>query len=287
VAGTFQNPAWNAAASNMVSVAAHVWQFDASLASATNFQFKFAANGNWTASWGDNVQAQFAVPLAGTGQSAAGNIQATGTFNGVYRFTFNDQTLAYSLVPLLASPYASMTAAGAFNGWNTALTNMTLVTNSLWQFDTTFAAPTNFQFKFAANGNWTSNWGDNTQTQTNPPLSGTGQSFGTNISASITTNGAYRFSFNDQTLAYSLQPLAVVAIPPLLTGPGFSGGGYSCVFTSISGAHFSVLATTNLALPLSNWTVLGAATEFSPGQYQFTDSAAAGFPRQFYRVRSP
>jgi hypothetical protein len=40
-------------------------------------------------------------------------------------------------------------------------------------------------------------------------------------------------------------------------------------------------------MPLSNWTTLGAATEVSPGQFQFTDPQATNTPQRFYRVRSP
>lgn len=38
---------------------------------------------------------------------------------------------------------------------------------------------------------------------------------------------------------------------------------------------------------MKNWTVLGAMTETSPGQFQFTDSQATNHPQRFYRVRSP
>jgi len=289
VAGTFLNPQWNAAASNMLSLAAHAWQFDATLLNATNLQFKFAANGSWATNWGENngSQIQFALPLAGTGKAGgASNILVTGTFSGTYRFSFNDQTLAYSVVPLVASPYASMTVAGLFNGWNTGLTNMQLLTNSLWLYDAAFAAGTNLQFKFAANGAWTMNWGDNSQTQTNPPLAGTSQSFGNNISANIASNGVYRFLFNDQTLTYSLQPLTIA---PLQMLAQILASNRACVFSfsNSPGAPFTVMATTNLSLPASNWTVLGPAIENPPGNYQFTHLAASNALRYFYRLRSP
>jgi hypothetical protein len=48
-----------------------------------------------------------------------------------------------------------------------------------------------------------------------------------------------------------------------------------------------VLATTNPALPLSNWTALGGVTEVTPGQFQFTDPQAANSVRRFYRLRAP
>jgi hypothetical protein len=50
---------------------------------------------------------------------------------------------------------------------------------------------------------------------------------------------------------------------------------------------FTVLGATNPGLPLSNWTVLGAASEAPSGHYQFTDLQATNKTIQFYRVRSP
>jgi len=47
-----------------------------------------------------------------------------------------------------------------------------------------------------------------------------------------------------------------------------------------------VLATTPLALTTSDWTVLGIATEISPGQFRFADTQATNNPSRFYRVRS-
>jgi hypothetical protein len=53
--------------------------------------------------------------------------------------------------------------------------------------------------------------------------------------------------------------------PTLLANGSFQFG-----FTNLSGVPFTALATTNLTLPSSNWTVLGPATEILPGQFQFT-----------------
>jgi hypothetical protein len=45
--------------------------------------------------------------------------------------------------------------------------------------------------------------------------------------------------------------------------------------------------TSNLALPLANWTVLGSVPEISSGHFQYTDTQTANQPRRFYRIRSP
>jgi hypothetical protein len=66
-----------------------------------------------------------------------------------------------------------------------------------------------------------------------------------------------------------------------------AGGAFQMSFTNLRGLPFTVLATTNLGLPLSNWDVLGAPTETPPGQYQFTDAQTTNSPSRFYRVRSP
>ena len=65
------------------------------------------------------------------------------------------------------------------------------------------------------------------------------------------------------------------------------GGAFQLSFTNLDGLSFTVLATTNLALPLTNWTVLGTPVESPPGQYQFTDPQATNKATRFYRVSSP
>jgi hypothetical protein len=66
-----------------------------------------------------------------------------------------------------------------------------------------------------------------------------------------------------------------------------SGGAFKLSFTNLSGLGFTVLGATNLVLPVSNWTVLGAPSEAPPGQYQFTAPQATNNTKRFYRVRSP
>ena len=58
-------------------------------------------------------------------------------------------------------------------------------------------------------------------------------------------------------------------------------------FTNVPGTHFTILSSTNVLLPLSNWAVSGPALEGPSGTFQFTDTNAASGTRGFYRVRSP
>ncbi len=86
------------------------------------------------------------------------------------------------------------------------------------------------------------------------------------------------------------------AIPPgyFVIGDGpvigparkLSDGSFGFVFQGHPGAAFEVLTTTNLSLPLTDWTVLGRPAEIAPGRFQFGDPQAANLPRRFYHLRS-
>ena len=64
-------------------------------------------------------------------------------------------------------------------------------------------------------------------------------------------------------------------------------GVFTATFTYTPGAAFTALSTTNLALPLSNWEVVGSVAEVAPGQFQLSDPQATNNPCRFYRVRWP
>src|SRR5262249_49949536 len=81
---------------------------------------------------------------------------------------------------------------------------------------------------------------------------------------------------------------AAVATPMLLAGPQkILNGPFQFSFSNTPGASFTVLTTTNIALPLSNWSVLGTPIEISPGYFQYADPHATNQPLRFYGVRSP
>jgi hypothetical protein len=78
--------------------------------------------------------------------------------------------------------------------------------------------------------------------------------------------------------------------PGRLTGMRRLGNGSSqFTFTNLTDASFTVLASTNLALPMNTWSNLGPVIEspIGSGQFQFTDPQATNFPQRYYRVRVP
>lgn len=90
---------------------------------------------------------------------------------------------------------------------------------------------------------------------------------------------------NQWTMSYVIE---LTGTPPVLTQPLLlADGSFQLNFTNTPGVPFDVLMTTNLTLPPADWTVLGGATEVSPGRFQFTDSQTTNSLQRFYRVRSP
>lgn len=77
-------------------------------------------------------------------------------------------------------------------------------------------------------------------------------------------------------------PAAKIQNPTRLPTGNFQFG-----FTNQSSRTLTVLMTTNVTLPMSQWTVLGAPVESPAGSYQFTDTTATNSPRRFYRITSP
>ena len=113
------------------------------------------------------------------------------------------------------------------------------------------------------------------------------------------TNGVVSFSFTANTgstnrtanitlLGQSIPVTQTALTPPTLIGPPLlSNGTFQFAFSNSDlGATFTVLTTTNLSLPLSNWTVVGLATNTAPGLFQFS-TGTTNYPQGFYRVRSP
>jgi len=81
---------------------------------------------------------------------------------------------------------------------------------------------------------------------------------------------------------------SVPVAPVVLSNPTIlPDGSFQFSFTNMPAMSFSAFRSTNVSLPLSNWTPLGPIFDDPPGQFQFTDAPAATNDQRFYRVRSP
>ena len=75
----------------------------------------------------------------------------------------------------------------------------------------------------------------------------------------------------------------VSAAPTTLLDSTRNNGQFACTLQSEPGLRFEMLASTNLTLPLSNWTSLGTVTNLA-GSVPFTDPTT-NLTRRFYRAR--
>jgi hypothetical protein len=94
----------------------------------------------------------------------------------------------------------------------------------------------------------------------------------TNVAASITSIVA--------TLNISITPPLIKSIVPNL------GGDVTLTGNGPVGETYQVLATTNVELPLVNWTTVDAGV-FTGGIFNVTDTQATNYPQRFYRIATP
>jgi hypothetical protein len=114
---------------------------------------------------------------------------------------------------------------------------------------------------------------------------------GTNKPVTVTGYALTGADAGNYTLA---QPAGLTAdILPLVTptfgNPAISAGagGWQLSFSAQNGQNYKVLATTNLALPVNQWTILTNGTFGVSGTATFTDSSATNLPQRFYIIVSP
>jgi hypothetical protein len=72
--------------------------------------------------------------------------------------------------------------------------------------------------------------------------------------------------------------------PPKLKGARLANGNFQLTFTNVTSLNFNVLASTNVALAMTNWQNLGAPSESAVGSYYFTDTNRPAPKFRFYRV---
>lgn len=139
-------------------------------------------------------------------------------------------------------------------------------------------------------------WGLNNYNQTVVPTNLMDLSFpiATQGTVDCFTPGAYTLTYwtTNQIGAVATATRTVVVLPPALAAMPLqtlesSGSGFHFAMTNTPGTSFTVLCSTNVSLPLSQWTVLGSMVEAPTGRFQFTDPAATNRPATFYRLRSP
>jgi hypothetical protein len=86
----------------------------------------------------------------------------------------------------------------------------------------------------------------------------------------------------------SIQVVSTAVLQPRIVATTVSGG--SLVFSGtngLAGSAFQVLASTNVALPLSSWTQVGSGNFDGAGNFSVTNTIQANEPQRFFLLRLP
>ncbi len=123
-----------------------------------------------------------------------------------------------------ASPYSSMAVPGTHNDWSTT-PSMVLVggAGNVWVCTQTLTSASG-QFKFAANGSWTVNWGGGASIARVPATATAPNPGGGNLAYAGLSNGLYRITFNDSTLEFQMEWAGAAPLPiPAVTNVDIVG----------------------------------------------------------------
>jgi hypothetical protein len=120
------------------------------------------------------------------------------------------------------------------------------------------------------------------------------------LSAQYIINGVVHFSYYPNTGAPRTGHITVLGVPitinqaggfiaPTLSGATISGGQMHFSFTAPGGGGgtYSVHTSTNAALPLSQWTLLGYPAYFGGNNYTFSTPVNTNEPARFFLVVAP
>jgi len=111
VAGDFNG--WNPESNHMARISDHLWQLDRAITNS-RIEFKFAANSGWDDNWGIVSQSVHRAPITLAASFINDNIILSNLTAGVYRFRFNEQSLAFTV---RAVPYADSDMDGLTDDW--------------------------------------------------------------------------------------------------------------------------------------------------------------------------
>jgi hypothetical protein len=221
--------------------------------------------------------------LAGNSAGAGGgleNYQATATINNS-TLSANSANYAGGI-----NNYGTLALTNTIVAGNTAISEPDLYLDSSGSFSGANNL-TNGTPLLAALGNYGG------PTPTMPPLHGSPAIDAglDSITSSLSTDqrGYPRLSGAHVDIGAVEVQLAPANNRPVLKNFAMQAGNsaFQFSFTNIPNADFTVLASTNVVTPLSQWIPLGVPTQSAPGQYQFIDPSAINYPKRFYELVSP
>lgn len=221
VTANFTQPrAWDAGNADMRMglVEDHIWQCEMGFDNGRNIQFKIVNPATGEEYGGTGLDPGI-LPVNGTATEQGGPILVAGPLNGDYVLSFNDKTLRYRFEKRAASRFGRMNIMGNFNGWNRNADPLHMIGDFTWQADVDIDSADNLEFVFLADGSLEKQWGDDESSHSGIPARGTALEMARTIAIPGPAAGPHRFTFNEETGEYSVEPLGAAEVAPLPAVP--------------------------------------------------------------------
>ena len=121
-------------------------------------------------------------------------------------------------------------------------------------------------------------------TVTTPPYTATWSFVAPGTYPAVSAQAVY----GSGTVTSSVVSVTVNAlVKPVVSAPVKNGSGFSFSFTGPNGQPYTVLTTTNVALPVANWTVALTNVAFGVSGTASYTNAGPTDPQRYYKVKSP
>jgi hypothetical protein len=112
----------------------------------------------------------------------------------------------------------------------------------------------------------------------------------TNLAGSVTSSNAV-LTVTTNTGLFIMQPInqkvAPLSFANIVAAPGSGGGFILSGAGGVTNGTYYVLISTNLLLPLTNWTSIATNQFDSEGDFIFTNTAQTNVPQLFYLLQLP
>ena len=238
----------------------------------TSSHLDYASTAALTLNGGAITAGGAAVPLTLPAPGAAGSLGA------------NTMLVIDTTPPavVISAPSVTSTNTGSV-GYTVTFSDANLYNATLAEDDVT-AIPTGT----ASLTNVTVTPGTGTAQTTNFTVTLSGLAGNGTLAITIPAEEAVDLAGNNSAAATSASVTVFIPPAPVVTSLISVGkGAFQFSFTNNPNASFSILSSTNLMQPLTNWAVVGAPTNHPPGVFQYTSLPTTNDPVRFYRIRAP
>lgn len=195
-----------------------IWQGEMGFANGRNIQFKIV-NPRTGRSYGGTGLEPGVLPVTGTATEDGSPILVPGPLNGEYLLSFNEKTLRYRFEKKAASRFGRMNVMGNFNDWSRNADPLHMIGDFTWQVDVDLEPEEKLEFVFLADGSLEKQWGDDEAHHDSMPVQGRAFEMARTIKIDAPASGPHRFTFNEDTGEYSVEPLREADVAPLPAVP--------------------------------------------------------------------